>query len=89
MGVFRCDLSEKPLKNLAKASDFQSEHAVRRARELGMTISPSALPDTQCLRGMIRRVALRGVATQGIALAGADMILSGELGVRKAAARPV
>jgi hypothetical protein len=36
---------------------------------------------------MIRRVALRGVATQGIALARADMILSRELGVGKAAAR--
>jgi hypothetical protein len=26
MGVFGCDLSEKPLKNLAKASDFQAEY---------------------------------------------------------------
>jgi hypothetical protein len=27
MGVFGCDLSEKPLKSLAKASDFQAEYA--------------------------------------------------------------
>jgi hypothetical protein len=26
MRVFGCDLSEKPLKNLAKASDFQAEY---------------------------------------------------------------
>jgi hypothetical protein len=26
MGVFGCNLSEKPLKNLAKASDFQAEY---------------------------------------------------------------
>jgi hypothetical protein len=26
MGVFGCDLSEKPLKNLVKASDFQAEY---------------------------------------------------------------
>ena len=26
MGVFGCDLSEKPLKNLAKVFDFQAEY---------------------------------------------------------------
>ena len=26
VGVFGCDLSEEPLKNLAKASDFQAEY---------------------------------------------------------------